>query len=337
MLPPGLANPSSVQRLSTIHSELSRMRGVVAATTTAVPLVDVTSGYSVWREGTVEGHAPTMTAFATDHRFIKTLGIPLLAGSALPEVHGQDSSWYFVLNESAARELGWTPGEAVGKPITLSGPRKGIVVGVMKDFHYKSLHEHIGPLVIFNSIKAGYTQDVGYLIVRIVPGQLQSSLASIQAMWRDLVSHRPFRFTFLDADIDAVYRTEERVGSLLGVLTGLAIFIACLGLFALAAFMAEQRTNEIGIRKVLGASVSAIIGLLSKDFLKLVTVGLLVGCPITYYASLRWLQGFAYRIELSWTYFFVAAILTLAIAFATISSQAARAALANPAESLKYE
>jgi putative ABC transport system permease protein len=331
-----ISDARTVQKLSTIHSELSRMPGVVGATTTEVPLVNVTSGYSIWREGTAEGHAPTVNAFATDHRFIKTLGIPLLAGSALPEVHPQDSSWHFVLNESAARELGWTPDEAVGQPVTLSG-RKGIVVGVMKDFHYRSLHEQIGPLVIFNSNKAGYTEDVGYLMVRIAPGQLRSSIASLQAMWRELVPHRPFRFTFLDADIDGVYRSEQRVGWLLGVFTGLAIFIACLGLFALAAFMAEQRTNEIGIRKVLGASVSAIIGLLSKDFLKLITVGLLVGGPIAYAASLLWLQDFAYRIQLNWMYFFVSALLTLAIAMATISYQATRAALANPAQSLKYE
>lgn len=332
-----ISDARTVQKLSTIHSELSRMPGVVGATTTAVPLVSVTSGYSVWKEGTPEGHAPTMTAFATDHRFIRTLGIPLLAGSALPEVHPQDSSWYFVLNESAARELGWTPAEAVGKPITLSGPRRGIVVGVMKDFHYQSLHERIGPLVIFNSNKAGYTQDVGYLMVRIAPGQLRSALASLQAMWRALVPHRPFQFTFLDADIDAVYRSEERVSWLLGVFAGLAIFIACLGLSALAAFIAEQRTKEIGIRKVLGASVGAIIGLLSKDFLKLITIGFLVGGPVSYYASLRWLQNFAYKIDLSGMYFFASALLTLAIAIATISYQATRAALANPVQSLKYE
>ena len=331
-----ISDASTVQKLSTIHSELSRMTGVVGATTTAMPPVNVTSGYSIWREGTAEGQAPLVNAFAADHRFIKTLGIPLLAGSALPEVHPQDSSWYFVLNESAARELGWTPDEAVGQPVTLSG-RKGIVAGVMKDFHYKSLHEHIGPLVIFNSNTAGYTQDVGYLMVRIAPGRLRSSLASLQAMWKELVPHRPFQFTFLDADIDAVYRSEERVGWLLGVFTGLAIFIACLGLFALAAFMAEQRTNEIGIRKVLGASVSAIIRLLSKDFLKLITIGLLVGGPIAYYVSLQWLRNFAYRIELSWVYFFVSALLTLAVALATISYQATRAALANPVRSLKYE
>lgn len=332
-----ISDPLTVQSLPTLHAELTRLPGYLSAATAAVPLVNVTSGYGVWKEGMPADRSETVTAFAADHRYIQTMRIQLLEGKGLPEVHPADTSWYFVLNESAVRLLGWTPAEAVGKTLRMSGSRIGMVTGVMKDFHVKSLHKPIEPFILFNSRQAGYTRDVGYLLVRLTPGDLTASLAALEQLWNKVVPHRPFQFTFLDDDLEALYRTEQRLGELLSVFTALAIFIACLGLYALAAFTAEQRTKEMGIRKVLGASASMIVGLLSKDFLRLVTIGFLVGGPFAYTVLTEWLQNFNYRIDLSLFNFVLAGFAIVMIAFLTVGFQALKAALANPVEALRYE
>ncbi|HEY4611615.1 MAG TPA: FtsX-like permease family protein, partial [Bacteroidota bacterium] len=332
-----ISDGRTIESLPRLHSELSRIPGVMQASAASRPPVNISSGYSIRKEGVADRGGLIVSAMPVDHRFIQTLSITVIAGSGLHEVNPTDTAWYFVLNESAVRALDWTPEVAVGKSLLMSGRRKGVVTGVMKDFNIKSLHTPLEPFVLFNSREAGYTRDIGYLLVKLAPQSLPRVLGELEKVWREMVPHRPFQFTFLDEELDALYRSEQRLGTLVAVFAGFAVVIACLGLFALTAFTAEQRTKEIGVRKVLGATVSAIVALLSKDFLALVAIGFLVGAPVSYIGLSEWLQNFAYRIDLGYEYFLLAGVTMLVIALATVSFQAIRAALANPVEALRYE
>jgi putative ABC transport system permease protein len=201
-----------------------------------------------------------------------------------------------------------------------------------KDFHIKPLHEKIEPLVLFI-----WPGRLNYVYARVAPDEMQSTLATIEKNWLTVYPEYPFEYTFLDNDVNRLYRGEQQLAQIFGYFAGLAIVIACLGLFGLAAFTAEQRTREIGVRKVLGASIAGIVALLSKDFLKLVLVAFAVASPIAYFAMNRWLQDFAYRIQIGIETFLLAGLLALAIAWLTVSYQSLKAALANPVEALRYE
>ena len=207
------------------------------------------------------------------------------------------------------------------------------VVGVVKDFHFRSMHEAIGPLVFFIPTPNWFS----VFSVRVRPENLDETLALMEQTWTAFEPTHPFTYSFLDQQFAQLYLAEARVSKLLNYATALAIFIACLGLFGLAAFTAEQRTKEIGIRKVLGASVGGIVVLLSKDFVRLVGIALVVAAPLAYFARQWWLQRFAYQVDLSWQTFLLAGALALGIALLTVSYQAIRAALADPVKALRYE
>jgi putative ABC transport system permease protein len=211
------------------------------------------------------------------------------------------------------------------------GSRKGEVVGVVKDFNHESLQHEIRPLSFRVS------PWLNYIVLQTATKGAADVVADVKAKWSELVPHRPFLFSFLDQSFDTQYRAEERFGNLLGTFAMLAIFIACLGLFGLAAYEAQQRTKEIGIRKVLGATVANIVGLLSKDFLKLVALGFIIAVPVAWYAMHKWLADFAYRIDIGPGIFLLAGGLALLIALATVSWQSIWAALANPVDSLRSE
>ncbi|HSF44668.1 MAG TPA: FtsX-like permease family protein, partial [Chitinophagaceae bacterium] len=281
----------------------------------------------------------SVTAIPVDLDFIPTLGMQLAAGRDFTrtDLLAQDTTdnhknyqHSFIINEKAAAELGWTPEEAVGKTLSKGAP--GIIKGVVKDFNFSSLHDPVGPLVIFLE-----PRFVLQMFVRVRGEQIQSSLSAVEKVWKERVAHRPFEFRFLDEEYYSMYKAEQRTAQIFGLFSGLAILLACLGLFALAAFTTVQRTKEIGIRKVLGASIGGIVVMLSKEFLILVVVAIMISVPIAWYAGSRWLQDFAFRVELSWWIFLVAGSIGVIIAIVAVSSQAIRAAFANPVKSLRTE
>ena len=211
------------------------------------------------------------------------------------------------------------------------------VVGVMRDFHLGSVRAAIEPAAVFHQSSQTYRVYASYVVARLRPGTEKTALEKTAKLWAAAMPNAPFGFDFLDASFARMYRSEAKMGSVLGVFTGLALFIGCLGLFALAAFSAERRTKEIGIRKVLGASVAGITGLLAKDFLKLVIASVVIASPVAYYFMQRWLADFAYRIDIQWWMFAVAGVAAVGIALLTVSFQSVRAALANPVQSLRSE
>jgi len=280
----------------------------------------------------------TMRMLWVDHDFIETLGIELGPGRNFSKDHPTDATEAFILNETAVKQLGWeSPGAAIGKPFErIYGPKPdervtGRIIGVAKDFHFRSLRFDIEPLVIH------LWPWLNYIIVRVQPDHVPSTLAFLERTWQKFDPNHPFEYYFLDDRFASLYRAEESLGQISGAFATLAIFVACLGLFGLAAFTAEQRTKEIGIRKVLGASISGIVLLLSKEFTKLVLVSNLIAWPIAYWAMNRWLQDFAYRIHIGVGTFLLAGVLALIIALLTVSFQAIKAALANPVKALRYE
>jgi putative ABC transport system permease protein len=234
------------------------------------------------------------------------------------------------LNESAARQLGWSPQEAVGKKMYM-GPREGIVRGVVKDFHFESLHNPIQAFVLFTELRGRE------LLVKLSGQHLQQTISSLQTKWKTLVPDRPFEYRFMDDDYNKLYNAEIRLGKVMDIFCGIAILLACLGLFGLSSYTAQQRVKEIGIRKVLGASVTNIMLVLSKDFLRLTLIAIAVALPIAWWATNKWLQDFNYKTDNSWGIYVLAGLLTILFTLITVSFQAVRAALANPVKSLRTE
>ncbi|RIK70006.1 hypothetical protein DCC62_23205 [candidate division KSB1 bacterium] len=283
----------------------------------------------------VEGIADglTLPTYFIDHDFIPTLGIELAAGRSFSASFPADATGAFMINETAAKQFGWD--DALGKTVDWdSGTKKGAVIGVIKDFHNQSLHEPIKPMVLQIFPEPLY---VGCFVLRIAPHDIAATLAFIKDKWQAFEPQYPFQYSFLDEDFGRLYLNEERLAQIFRYSSTLAILIACLGLLGLAAFAAEQRTKEIGVRKVLGATVSQIVLLLSRDFAKLVGIAFVVATPVAYVAMSRWLQNFAYRTEISFGVFLLAGLAALGLACLTVSWQAIKAALANPVEALRYE
>jgi putative ABC transport system permease protein len=271
--------------------------------------------------------------YDVDYNYIPTLGMQIVAGRNFSKLFGTDSTGV-ILNETAARTLGWGK-DALGHTIRRTD-REGSkatyrVIGVVKDFHFRSLHEPISPLVMVLG------RNAGTVIVKVKTKDMTGLLASLENEWKKLTPDAPFTYSFLDKRFNDTYLAEQKTGRILGIFAGLTIFVACLGLFGLATFMAEQRTKEIGVRKVLGASVTSIVGLLSKEFLKLVAIAIVLATPVAWWAMDKWLQDFAYKIDISWWMFAAAGLLTVVIALLTVSFQSVKAALMNPVKSLRSE
>lgn len=275
-------------------------------------------------------------SYLTDTHFVPTLGIEILKGRNFHANSLGDSS-SVILNETAVKAIGWK--NPIGKWIRYPGNanQRFQVVGVMRDFHESSVRTTIEPMALFHESSKTYQTWGSYIAVRLQAGTEKQAIAKISNLWSNVIPDSPFEYDFLDASFARLYRSEAKMGTVLGVLTGLALFIGCLGLFALAAFTAENRTKEIGIRKVLGASISSIITMLSGQFLKLVLLALVIAAPITWYLMDKWLQDFAYRIGIEWWMIVLIGGLALLIAFLTVGFQALKAAMMNPVESLKSE
>lgn len=273
--------------------------------------------------------------YATDFDYTQTMGIEMAAGRPLMTEFSTDSTLAVVINEVAAASFGWTnPEDAVGQEVEFVGfgnfrPR---IVGVTKDFHTKSVHESIGPVVM-----SFFGNFHFFAFVRMQMDDLEATLASLEETWQAVVPGYLFDYSFLDQDFDRLYRSEAVLQRLLEYFALLTIFIACLGLFGLASFAAERRTKEIGIRKTMGASVPGVVFLLTKDLTRLVIPAFILAAPLAYFVMQRWLDSFAYSTNISLMTFVLTFIAALVIAGITVGFQALRAAVANPVESLRYE
>ena len=276
-----------------------------------------------------------LASFIVDEAFAPTLGLKMANGRNFSKEFADSAS--VVINEAAAKQIGWK--NPIGKTMTYPGGynQKFKVVGVVKDFNVESLHQPVPPFALFYKTSKTYGSSTSYITVRIKPGDYAATIAAIQNKWKSFMPDTPFEYTFLDAEFNSLYRADQTIGKVFSVFTFLSLTVACLGLLGLAIYTAQRRTKEIGIRKVLGASIENVVTMLSKDFLKLVIVASIISFPIAWYAMDKWLQDFAYRTPVSWWVFSLAAGITLVIALATISFQSIKAALTNPINSLRNE
>lgn len=327
------------QNYEAIKRGMTLVPNVVSVSGGYEPITFVQWGDGITAETTGGKKDLSVNATPVDLDFIKTMDLKIIAGADFTraDLLALDTSYNyknyrnaFILNEKAVKELGWTPEQAVGKTISKGAP--GTIKAVVKDFHFSTLHQPIGPFVIFLQ-----PNEVLQLFVRITGNNIPATLQSLSNAWKERITHRPFEYHFLDDDYNALYKTERRTAKVFALFSGLAILLACLGLFALTAFTTAQRTKEIGIRKVLGASVISIVSLISQDFLKLVIIASLIAFPLAWWAMNKWLQDFEYRISIGWWIFLAAGLIAIVIALLTVSMQAIKAAVSNPVKSLRTE
>ena len=270
---------------------------------------------------------------ATDYGFIPTFGMQMASGRNFSKEFSTDTN-NFVINEEAVKQFGWKNENAIGRDLQY-GNTKGKIIGVVKDFHFESLHQKIIPLLF--SMPSPQNNDFHKMSIKIDGNNPRAAIQAIQDTWRKYLPETPFDFTFLDEKFGQLYNSEQQQGSLFTIFSCIAIFIACLGLFGLSAFTITQRIKEIGVRKVLGASVPQIVRELSKDFLLLVLIASVIALPIAWYSMHQWLLDFAFRISIAWWVLVMAGVLAVIIAFVTISFQSIKAALMNPVKSLRSE
>jgi putative ABC transport system permease protein len=284
-----------------------------------------------------EGHDNQITRtteYHVDENYIPTFEMKMASGRNFSANFATDST-AMILNETAAKAFGWNNTTAIGKTVIRENSSRGTnipyhVIGVVKDFNFQSLHQPITPLLMTLEPESG-------LIFKVKTAHIRDLIASMKIKWDKFNTGEPFTFNFMDDLYNKTYAAEQNTGTILNIFALLTIFVACLGLFGLATYTAEQRTKEIGIRKVLGASVVSVTKMLSKDFIKLVFIACLIAFPLSWWAMNKWLQSFAYRIHISWWIFVAAAIIAILIALITVSFQAIKAAVANPVESLRSE
>ena len=324
-----LDNVNTLEHPELLKQEIKKLPGVVNATLTSFLPTANNKVLNYVSPGGKEGQSTQF--WKIDEDYISTMGMQMKAGRGFSGEFRTDST-AMVINETAAKVFGYD-NDAIGKTITtgtVTNQKKYHVIGVIKDFNFSSLRDNVTPLVM--------TLDNDWLArlsVRINTHNLPTLMSHIEKTWKTIAPNEHFDYSFMDADFDALYRTEQRMGQLFITFTGLAIVIACLGLFGLAAYAAEQRNREIGIRKVLGASITAIVTMLSKDFVKLVIISFAIAAPLAWLTMNKWLQGFAYRQNIQWWVVMLAGSGAVFIALVTISLQSFRAAAANPVESLR--
>jgi ABC-type antimicrobial peptide transport system permease subunit len=266
---------------------------------------------------------------AVNEDFVHTFRMQLSAGRSFSRAFKTDSANYMI-NEKMAKTMGLSASTAVGRPLALWG-NKGTIVGVVKDFNFKPVQQAIEPMVMH------FNKKGGFVVVRTAPGKTNATIQALAKMSQQLNPAYPFSFDFLDQDLSKLYKGEQQMGNIFNLFAVLGILISCLGLYGLSAFMAEQRTKEIGVRKVLGASVLNLVYLLSSGITRLIIIAIVIAIPVSSYAVNQWLSGFAYHISVSWVVFFIAAVAALTIAWITVSYESIKAAVVNPIKSLRTE
>ena len=327
-----LDNDDVRNQYSSLKNELVKHADILGVTGASNVISRIFSSTPVWWEGAAEGESQPIQKLYVDPDFIETFDIELIDGRDFSKSLASDERSAFILNASAVEQFGWS--SAIGKQMAWKRDLndKKTVIGVIRDFHFRSLHERIEPLILQ---LRGSTFRIMY--VKLRAENIEESLALVENNWKVIFPDRPFEFFFLEDDIDAMYKSEQKMGQLFRYASLLAIFIACLGLFGLVSFATEQRTKEIGIRKAIGATVINIVLLLSREFLKWVAVANVIAWPIAYFIMDSWLRDFAYRARMSVWIFVLSAVLAFVIALVTVSTQTVKAALANPVKTLRYE
>jgi putative ABC transport system permease protein len=310
---------------------VSSLSGVTAVCRAQTYPGRVASGRSVSKSDEDEG--TTLFTNRVTPGIEKVLGLRMLAGTGLPQKAEGDTTVNVILTKKAVDYLGMTPEEAIGKNVHCDLGPNAFVRGVVEDLHSESLHKSVSAYA-FHDFES---ETRRYLLVKMNTQNLPETMRQIESEFQKAMPQSAFECAFLDEHLAKLYRTESRTANLMLVFSLLSILVSCLGLFGLAAFAAEQRTKEIGIRKVLGASVAGITGLLAKDFLKLVVIAIVIASPIAYYGMQKWLSSFAYRIEVAWWMFAGAGAVAALVAFLTVGFQGVKAALANPVKSLRSE
>jgi putative ABC transport system permease protein len=326
-----------IDKMDAVKTELNAISFVKGVSVAYESPVKINGGYNM--SGFDLSKTMAVTANPVDENYLNVMNLEIIAGANLTQQDIKEATkedytknyYHFILNQSAAKALGWEPQEAIGKKMFLDESRPGEVKAVVKDFHFASLHSPIQPLVLF---PGGWATN---LFVKVEGNNIPAVLSSLGEKWKTIASHRPFTYHFLDEDYQRLYESEMRTGNVLNVFALLAVVLACLGLFGLSAYAARQRVKEIGVRKVLGASVANISLLLSSGFVKLVIVAFLIASPIAWLAMNKWLQQFSYRVNINWWVFAMAGVLSVLIALITVSFQSIKAAITNPVKSLRSE
>ncbi len=337
-----LGTPLSLrERYDQFRNELIANPKIInAAGSSRVPPGSLSSSLRARPEGVPENQQRGMQTVWTDYDFIETMGFELVSGRSFSRDFPADASNAFILNEAAVKEIGWTNESAIDKTFGSSEikdwnsgqweNRNGKVIGVLRDFHFESLKDKIVPTVYFIAPYMAWNY-----VIRVAPGDLSESISHINRVWEKFNPEQPFEFTFVDSNFAELYANEERQGKIFAIFASLAIFIACLGLIGLASFTAQRRKKEISIRKVLGASSTSLIYLLSKEFTLLVIIAFLIAVPLAYYVSSKWLESFVYRTSIGFSVFLFAGLTALLIAWITVGYQTARAALDSPVNSMR--
>jgi putative ABC transport system permease protein len=329
------------KNVETFKSQLRSSPGVVSVTSGYGLPGDAYATDGILVPGKDGNKDHSATHFMGDYDYVKTLGLKIIAGRDFSREMSTDKEEAFLINETGVKELGFgSPEKALGQALywekwhkdSLNPLKKGKVIGVVSDFHYKSLHEKVATSVIHI-----YDSALSKVAVRMRSENVKATLGFITATWNKFSPGYPIDYRFMDESYATMYKSEEKLGTLLWIFTLMAIVVGCMGLFALAALSAQQRRKEIGIRKVLGAGVGSIIGLLSKSFVRLVLLASLLAFPVAWWAMNKWLDDFSYRVTISWWIFVVAGLVAVTIALLTVGFQAIKAAIANPVKSLRSE
>jgi putative ABC transport system permease protein len=320
------------ERIDVVKDQFSKLPGVVSVTASnRVPGEATTNlfGQLETKEGNL---SPTnINTNFIDHDFLPAYGIPMVTGRNFSRDFPADDTIAFIVNETAMKDFGWTLQTALGKRIEHSG-KKGTVIGVCKDFHYRSLHQTIEPLLLTLRRQAYNT-----ISLKVQSENTPALVSDVEKLWKQIAPAYPFTYSFLEEDYNNLYQADAQLGKVAGVFSGLAIFVGCLGLFGLTSFAVARRVKEMSIRKVLGASVSQIILILSREFIALIAIAFAVSIPITYYLVSRWLINFTERIDIGPMSFIIAGVSVLALAWCTVSFLSFRAATANPSDALRQE
>ena len=340
---------SLLANIDYLKTELTRNKDVLSVSHCGASPVNIYGGFDMRSSVMPESSQLAVFGDQIDQDYIRTTGLQFVAGQGLTQqdmwdahpdrrpaaAGGRDMTakpeYAFILNETAARELGWSPQAAIGKRMFMDESRPGFVKGVVKDFNFQSLHTPIKGLILYPEYRANT------LLVRITGDHIPQTLAFLESKWKELAPGIPYEAHFLDENYDRLYTAELRLGKVMNLFSGIAIVLACLGLFGLSSYAAKQRVKEIGIRKVLGAPVAGLAMLLAGGFLRLALVAMVIAMPLAAWAMHGWLQDFVYRAEMEWWVFVVAGLMVIVVTIATVSIEAVRTALLNPIRNLKAE
>ena len=327
-----LADQATFDKLEAIETQLNSHPSIQKTAKVSEVLGNIRAGYGYEAEGMMNKENNSCTGLSVDRNGVSTMGLSLIAGSDFTKTSENDSVWHYIVNRDLIQSLGWTPEEAIGKDFRMLPKPFGKIVGVVEDFHFTSLHEKIGPVVL-----TYIDHEISNLYVRVNKGESQKAMDHIYATFKDIVPASSIEPTYLINELDKMYRDEKRTAKLLVLFTGLSIIIGCLGLLGLTAFLVEKKYKEIGIRKIMGAGVSHIVKNLSWRFVSLIIIANVIVAPLAYIIMSNWLANYAYTVTISWDIFLFTGLGAMAIGFSTVFYHSYQAATANPADAIRSE